>query len=81
MAFATSRASCRDGTATIYATTSTISGSGDQGADPNKLVVITDKLSATTPPACESFHTVRSAGFGEVLRGVSWTPEADHDFF
>ena len=63
-----------DGTATIYATTSTISGSGDQGADPNKLVVITDQLSATTPPAWESFYTLRTAGFGEVLRGVAWTP-------
>lgn len=30
-----------NGTATIYAITSTISGSGDQGADPNKLVAIT----------------------------------------
>ena len=64
-----------DGTsATIYAITSTISGSGDQGADPNKLVAITDNLSATTLPSNESFTTVRSAGFGEVLRGVSWTP-------
>jgi hypothetical protein len=63
-----------DGAATIYATTSTISGSGDQGADPNKLVVITDQLSATTPPAWESFFTLRTAGFGEVLRGVAWTP-------
>ncbi|MBV8904804.1 MAG: hypothetical protein JOZ22_14320 [Acidobacteriia bacterium] len=63
-----------DGNATIYATTSTISGSGDQGADPNKLVVITDKLSATTLPSSERFFTLRSAGFGEVLRGVSWTP-------
>ena len=35
-----------DGTATIYAITSTVSGNGDQGADPNKLVVITDTLSA-----------------------------------
>jgi hypothetical protein len=38
-----------DGTVTIYAITSTISGSGDQGADPNKLVAITDTLSATGP--------------------------------
>ena len=71
----------RDGTATIYAVTSTVSGNGDQGADPNKLVAITDNLAATSLPASESFHTVRSAGFGEVLRGVSWTPEGDHDFF
>jgi hypothetical protein len=63
-----------DGTATIYAITSTISGSGDQGADPNKLVAITDTLRATTLPARESFVTLRTAGFGEVLRGVSWTP-------
>jgi hypothetical protein len=62
-----------DGTATIYAITSTISGNGDQGADPNKLVAITDTLSATSLPA-ESFVTLKSAGYGEVLRGVSWTP-------
>jgi hypothetical protein len=63
-----------DGTATIYAITSTISGSGDQGADPNKLVAITDTLSATTLPAKETFITLESAANGEVLRGVSWTP-------
>ncbi|HKD86716.1 MAG TPA: hypothetical protein VKB58_18355 [Terriglobales bacterium] len=62
-----------DGTVTIYAITSTVSGNGDQGADPNKLVVITDQLSATTLPN-ESFTTFQSAGFGEVLRGVSFTP-------
>ena len=65
-----------DGTATIYGITSTISGSGDQGADPNKLVVITDTISAGGPtaPAGESFTTLKTAGFGEVLRGVSFTP-------
>jgi len=64
-----------DGTVTIYGITSTISGGGDQGADPNKLVAITDNIAATTLPTSESFHTVRSAGFAEVLRGVSWAPE------
>ncbi len=64
----------RDGTATIWATTSTVSGNGDQGADPNKVVAITDALGASSLPASESFRTVRSAGFGEVLRGVSFTP-------
>jgi hypothetical protein len=64
-----------DGTATIYAITSTISGSGDQGADPNKLVAITDSLAATTLPGSESFRTLESAGFAEVLRGVAWAPE------
>jgi hypothetical protein len=63
-----------DGTATIYAITSTVSGSGDQGADPNQLVVITDDVSATTLLAGEKFTTLDSAGNGEVLRGVSFTP-------
>jgi hypothetical protein len=63
-----------DGAATIWATTSTVSGDGDQGADPNKVVAITDNLAATAPPAAESFTTVRAAGYGEVLRGVSFTP-------
>jgi hypothetical protein len=64
----------RDGSVTIWAVTSTVSGGGDQGADPNKLVAITDDLAATAPGAHEHFTTVRSAGFGEVLRGVSFTP-------
>ena len=68
----------RDGTVTIYAITSTVSGNGDQGADPNQLVAITDSLEATSLPADESFEVVRAAGFGEVLRGVSWTPERNH---
>jgi hypothetical protein len=63
-----------DGTATIWAITSTVSGNGDQGADPNKLVVITDVIATTTPPATEKFSTVRTAGLDEVLRGVSFTP-------
>jgi hypothetical protein len=62
-------------TATIYGITSTVSGNGDQGADPNRLVTITDNLDAVALPSRESFKTVRAAGFGEVLRGVSWTPD------
>ncbi len=62
------------GLVTIWAITSTVSGGGDQGADPNKLVAVTDQLSATTAPSWAKFYTVRSAGFGEVLRGVSFTP-------
>jgi hypothetical protein len=61
-------------TATIYAVTSTVSGNGDQGADPNNLVAITDNIGAATLPPSESFATVYRAGFGEVLRGVSFTP-------
>ena len=61
-----------DGTATIYAVTSTVGGNGDQGADPNKVVVITDDVSATNLPPSESFTTFRAAGLLEVLRGVSF---------
>jgi hypothetical protein len=63
-----------DGTVTIWAITSTVSGGGDQGADPNKLLMITDKIVATTLPANESFKTLRTAQSGEVLRGISFTP-------
>ncbi|MFZ0766939.1 hypothetical protein [Bradyrhizobium sp.] len=64
----------RDGTVSIWAITSTVSGGGDQGADPNRLVTITDKVAATTLPANETFSTVRTAKSGEVLRGISFTP-------
>jgi hypothetical protein len=65
-----------DGTVTIWAVTSTTSGNGDTGADPDKLVVITDTLSNTTTvsAAQEKFRTLRTAAFGEVLRGVSFGP-------
>ena len=61
---------------TIWATTSTVSGGGDQGADPNKLVEITDRLGATDPTTAnyEWFRTLQTSHFGEVLRGVSFTP-------
>ena len=67
-----------DGTATIYGITSTISCAGDQGADPNQLVAITDTLSATALPSTESFSVLKTAAFGEVLRGVSWAPGSKH---
>jgi uncharacterized protein (TIGR03437 family) len=67
-----------DGTVTIWAVTSTISANGDQGADPNKLVSITDVIANTSPTtaASQSFTTLRTAKSGEVLRGVSLTPSA-----
>jgi hypothetical protein len=70
-----------DGTVTIWAVTSTLSANGDQGADPNKLVKVTDLLSATTLPTggLGHFTTVRSAAAGEVLRGVAFAP-SDHGF-
>ncbi len=64
----------RDGSVTIWAVTSTVSGSGDDGADPDKLVKITDDLDATSLPSWERFWTVKTAHFGQVLRGVSFSP-------
>lgn len=71
-----------DGTATIYAVTSTISQNGDNGADPNKLVKVTDRISATQPTKnghLDRFETIRSARAGEVFRGVALAPENDYD--
>ena len=67
-----------DGTVTIWAVTSTVSANGDQGADPNKLVSITDVLANTSAAtaATEQFTTVRTANAGEVLRGVCLAPTA-----
>jgi len=63
-------------TATIWAISSTVSGGGDQGADPNKLFVISDRLTNTSPTvaAHETFNDLRDAVSGEVLRGISFTP-------
>jgi uncharacterized protein (TIGR03437 family) len=67
-----------DGTVTIWGVTSTVSANGDQGADPNKLVMITDTLASTTATAAanEQFTVVKSAAAGEVLRGVALAPTA-----
>jgi hypothetical protein len=66
-----------DGTVTLYAVTSTVSASGDQGADPNQVVSITDTLSFTLPAQAntEQFTILRQAQYGEVLRGVAWSPK------
>lgn len=67
-----------DGTVTIFAITSTISANGDTGADPNKLVKVTDRVSDTTLPAGDDrlghFMTIRSATAREVFRGVALAP-------
>jgi hypothetical protein len=78
-----------DGTVVIYAVTSTVSSNGDQGADPNKLVKVTDHLKATTLPGGNRGHdkdyswgyftTIRSAQAGEVLRGVAFAPQGQPD--
>ncbi len=66
----------RNGTVSLWASTSTVSGGGDQGADPNKLVEITDNLTAITASQVtnERFHTVIRATYGQVVRGVAVTP-------
>lgn len=68
-----------DGTVTIFAITSTISANGDTGADPNKLVTVTDRVSDATLPATDDrlghFKIIRSAKAREVFRGVALAPE------
>ena len=75
-----------DGTVTIYAVTSTASSAAslaagtaayDEGCDPNQLVVVNDVLANTSPSvgATENFTVLLTAQFGEVLRGVSFTPQ------
>jgi hypothetical protein len=68
-----------DGTVTIFAITSTISANGDTGADPNKLVKVTDRLSDSVLPTGDDhmghFTTIRSAKAREVFRGVALAPE------
>jgi hypothetical protein len=63
-----------DGTVTLYGVTSAVGGVSDYGADPNKLVTITDQLDATQPQGGQAFTTLATAGAGDVYRGVSLTP-------
>jgi hypothetical protein len=67
-----------DGTVTIYAITSTISQNGDNGADPNQVVKVTDRISDTQPATdgfLDRFWTVRGARAGVAFRGVALAPE------
>ncbi len=63
-----------DGTVTLFALTST-EGSvlGDAGADPNRLVSITDNLSfaSATQASGEDYSVLQTAALGQVLRGVT----------
>jgi len=63
-----------DGTVTLWATTSTSSTSGDNGADPNKVVEITDQIAATqlSQVGNESFTTVAGPVYRTVFRGVGF---------
>jgi hypothetical protein len=69
----------RDGTVTFWATTSTSSASGDNGADPNKVVEITDPIAATQA-GNQSFTAVVGPVYGTVFRGVGYVAgESDRD--
>jgi hypothetical protein len=54
------------------------------GADPNKLVKVTDRVSDTTLPTSGyglgHFTTVRAASAREVLRGVALAPGDDREW-
>jgi hypothetical protein len=52
----------------------TVSASGDQGADPNQLVTVTDTMSAMAPAAGEALTVVKTAAYAEVFRGVVFVP-------
>jgi hypothetical protein len=63
-----------NGTVTLYGATSTVSTSGDQGADPNKIVDITDVLADMTVPSNEAFSILDGPQYGVVYRGVESDP-------
>ena len=72
----------KDGTVTLWAATSTSSASGDNGADPNRVVEITDEVSATAladKVASETFHTIAGPTYGTVYRGVAYVAAGDRD--
>jgi hypothetical protein len=60
-----------DGTVTLWATTATSSASGDNGADPNKVVEITDQIAAAQA-GNQSFATVAGPVYSTVFRGVGF---------
>ena len=58
----------------LWATTSTSSAPGDNGADPNKVVEITDRTEATTMTgevANESCRVIVGPTYDKVYRGVA----------
>jgi PEP-CTERM motif len=63
-----------NGTVTIYGVTSTVSTSGDQGADPNEIVAVVDQLANTTFPGTEDFSVVDAPQYGVVYRGIALDP-------
>ena len=62
-----------DGSFTLYATTATNSNSGDNGADPNRLVTITIGADGSV---VSNYNVLETAAYGQVLRGVAFAPAA-----
>lgn len=72
----------RDGSVTLWAATSTSSASGDNGADPNRVVEITDDVAATSlsgSASAETFRTLEAPVYGTVYRGVAYVARGDRD--
>ena len=72
----------KDGTVTLWAATSTSSASGDNGADPNRVVEITDEVTATAltgKVANETFRSIVGPTYGTVYRGVAYVAAGDQD--
>jgi hypothetical protein len=63
-----------NGTVTLNGATSTVSTSGDQGADPNEIVDITDVLADMTVPSDETFSVLDGPQYGVVYRGIASDP-------
>jgi len=61
-----------NGTVTFFATTSTSRDSGDNGADPNEIVEITDALGDTSLPTNESFSVFDGPQAGLRFGGVAF---------
>jgi hypothetical protein len=61
-----------NGTVTLWATTATTSTSGDNGADPNEIVEITDALGDTLLPTNEQFSVYDGPQLGLRYGGVAF---------
>jgi hypothetical protein len=73
----TGKVESNNGVVYLWATTSTSSASGDNGADPNKVVRIIDRLADTTLTQHvkhEKFTTIMGPTYGTVYRGVAYVP-------
>ena len=74
----TGKVNREDGTVTVYAITSQYSTFSSGEPDPTNLVVVTDRISATTQNThhygLDHFVTLQNSGYGQVFRGVAFAP-------